>query len=74
MSELFDPLKWRPAPFLPEKEARDGARVIGLGLRHSMGIRSHPQHESDGLDDAEHAESAYELATTRGGGLINPGR
>ncbi|MBF9328912.1 ammonium transporter [Mycobacteroides chelonae] len=47
--------------------------VIGLGLRHSMGIRSHPQHESDGLDDAEHAESAYELATTRGGGLINPG-
>lgn len=48
--------------------------VIGLGLRHSMGIRSHPQHESDGLDDAEHAESAYELATTRGGGLINPGR
>ncbi|MUM19699.1 ammonium transporter [Mycobacterium sp. CBMA271] len=48
--------------------------LIGLGLRHSLGIRSHAQHESDGLDDAEHAESAYELATTRGGGLINPGR
>ncbi len=32
MSELFDPTRWRPAPFLPEKEARDGALVFVVAV------------------------------------------
>src|SRR3954468_3965570 len=32
MSELFDPVKWRPAPFLPEKEARDGALIFVVAV------------------------------------------
>lgn len=32
MSELFDPARWRPAPFLPEKDARDGALVFVVAV------------------------------------------
>ena len=32
MSEAFDPTRWRPAPFLPEKEARDGALIFVVAV------------------------------------------
>jgi cell division transport system permease protein len=32
MSELFDPARWRPAPFLPEREARDGALIFVVAV------------------------------------------
>lgn len=32
MSELFDPQRWRPAPFLPEAEARDGALIFVVAV------------------------------------------
>lgn len=44
--------------------------VIGLVLKTAMQLRAHSHHESGGLDDAEHAETAYEFTGTRGGGLV----
>ena len=32
MSEVFDPTRWRPAPFLPEKEARDVALIFVVAV------------------------------------------
>jgi len=32
MSEAFDPARWRPAPFLPEAEARDGALIFVVAV------------------------------------------
>lgn len=32
MSELFDPARWRPAPFLPERETRDGTLVFVVAV------------------------------------------
>lgn len=41
--------------------------VIGLVLKYTLGLRADPQHELDGIDDAQHAESAYDFHTPRGG-------
>jgi cell division transport system permease protein len=32
MSEVFDPARWRPAPFLPEKDDRDGALIFVVAV------------------------------------------
>jgi len=32
MSETFDVARWRPAPFLPEKEARDGSLIFVVAV------------------------------------------
>jgi cell division transport system permease protein len=32
MSEAFDPARWRPAPFLPEKDGRDGALIFVVAV------------------------------------------
>jgi cell division transport system permease protein len=32
MSELFDVARWRPAPFLPERESRDGALIFVVAV------------------------------------------
>lgn len=32
MSELFDPARWRPAPFLPDSETRDGALIFVVAV------------------------------------------
>lgn len=32
MSQMFDPSRWRPAPFLPEAEARDGALIFVVAV------------------------------------------
>ncbi|GAA1463165.1 ammonium transporter [Williamsia maris] len=41
--------------------------VIALVLKVTIGVRAHPQDEADGIDDAEHAETAYDMAASRGG-------
>ncbi|MDF0586078.1 ammonium transporter [Tsukamurella sp. 8F] len=41
--------------------------VIAFALKFTLGLRAHPQHEMDGIDDAEHAESAYDFHVARGG-------
>ena len=32
MSEAFDPQRWRPAPFLPENDGRDGALIFVVAV------------------------------------------
>lgn len=32
MSDIFDPARWRPAPFLPESETRDGALIFVVAV------------------------------------------
>jgi cell division transport system permease protein len=32
MSEIFDATRWRPAPFLPEREARDGTLIFVVAV------------------------------------------
>jgi cell division transport system permease protein len=32
VSDLFDPARWRPAPFLPESEARDGSLIFVVAV------------------------------------------
>ncbi|WLP90787.1 ammonium transporter [Gordonia sp. NB41Y] len=39
--------------------------VIALGLKFTIGLRADRQHEVDGIDDAQHAESAYDFTIAR---------
>ena len=32
MSDMFDPARWRPAPFLPDSEARDGSLIFVVAV------------------------------------------
>ncbi|MFW0783937.1 ammonium transporter [Gordonia sp. CPCC 206044] len=41
--------------------------IIGVALKYTLGLRAHRQHEMDGIDDGQHAESAYDFHTPRGG-------
>ncbi len=41
--------------------------VIATAVKLTIGVRADPQHETDGIDEHEHAESAYEFASTHGG-------
>ncbi len=47
--------------------------VIGLALKHTMGWRIAEEDEVDGIDLAEHGETAYDLAARTGGGRLNGG-
>ncbi|GAC70218.1 ammonium transporter [Gordonia soli] len=38
--------------------------VIGVAMKFTMGLRADRQHEIDGIDDAQHAESAYDFHPT----------
>jgi Amt family ammonium transporter len=40
--------------------------VIGLGIERTMGFRLAEEHEVEGIDSVEHAESAYDLSTSGG--------
>ncbi|MGV9712899.1 ammonium transporter [Gordonia sp. NPDC003424] len=40
--------------------------IIGLALKYTMGLRADRQHEMDGIDDGQHAESAYDFHIVRG--------
>ncbi|MBT0568184.1 ammonium transporter [Williamsia sp. CHRR-6] len=43
--------------------------VIALAVRATIGLRAGAQDEVDGIDDAEHAETAYDFSAARGGRL-----
>jgi ammonium transporter, Amt family len=42
--------------------------VIGLLIKVTIGLRVDPEAEVNGIDEAEHAESAYEFSSVRSGG------
>ncbi|MDG4829535.1 ammonium transporter [Solwaraspora sp. WMMD1047] len=44
------------------------AWILGFALDKTIGFRVKPEVEVEGIDTAEHAESAYEFTTTGGGG------
>ncbi|HEX4189665.1 MAG TPA: ammonium transporter [Marmoricola sp.] len=43
------------------------AAVFGLAIKYTIGWRVSEEEEIDGIDFAEHGESAYDLATSSGG-------
>ncbi len=51
------------------------AYVIGFALQKTIGFRLDEEDEVEGIDSVEHAESAYDFATSGGGGrtLTGPG-
>jgi ammonium transporter, Amt family len=44
------------------------AVLIALAIKATIGLRTPPEAEVDGIDVAEHAESGYDLAPSTGGG------
>lgn len=40
---------------------------IAFAIKAVMGVRADAQHEADGLDEHEHAESAYDFGVSHGG-------
>ncbi|MEU6022158.1 ammonium transporter [Micromonospora sp. NPDC048871] len=44
------------------------AYIIGLVIEKTIGFRVSAEAEVEGIDNAEHAESAYEFSSTSGGG------
>ena len=42
--------------------------IIGLLVKLTIGFRADPEDETGGIDEAEHAETAYEFSTMRGAG------
>ncbi|WP_341719535.1 ammonium transporter [Micromonospora sp. FIMYZ51] len=44
------------------------AYLIGFAIEKTIGFRASADAEVEGIDNAEHAESAYEFSTTGGGG------
>jgi Amt family ammonium transporter len=47
--------------------------AVGLALKHAMGWRIAEEDEVDGIDFAEHGETAYDLAARTGGGRFSAG-
>jgi len=44
------------------------AALIGLAIKYTIGFRVKPEVEVEGIDVAEHAESAYDQTPSGGGG------
>jgi ammonium transporter, Amt family len=44
------------------------AYILGMIIKHTIGFRASEEAEVDGIDVAEHAESAYEFGPVGGGG------
>jgi ammonium transporter, Amt family len=49
------------------------ALVLGLAIEKTIGFRTKRDAEIEGIDVAEHAESAYDFATSTGGGFALAG-
>lgn len=43
-----------------------GALVIAFTLKPTLGLRATAESESEGMDDSEHAETAYDFAAVGG--------
>lgn len=46
------------------------AYIIGFAIQKTIGFRASTEAEVEGIDGAEHAESAYEFSSTSGGGAF----
>ncbi|TCB96152.1 ammonium transporter [Micromonospora zingiberis] len=46
------------------------AYIIGFAIEKTIGFRASAEAEVEGIDNAEHAESAYEFSSTGGGGAF----
>jgi len=44
--------------------------ILALIVKYTIGLRLDPEDESSGIDEAEHAESAYDFATVGGGSVL----
>lgn len=49
------------------------AYIIGFAIEKTIGFRASAEAEVEGIDTAEHAESAYEFGSTSGGGFAAAG-
>jgi ammonium transporter, Amt family len=49
-----------------------GTLIIALILKYTMGLRLTPEAEYAGIDESQHAESGYDLATATGSGSVLP--
>jgi ammonium transporter, Amt family len=47
-----------------------GTLVIALALKYTIGLRLNVEDEVGGIDEAEHAESGYDFATTTSGSVL----
>jgi len=47
------------------------AALLGLAIKYTIGMRTTPEVEVDGIDLAEHAEAAYDFAPGSGGTSSN---
>jgi ammonium transporter, Amt family len=50
-----------------------GTLVIALALKYTIGLRVNAEDEVTGIDEAEHAESGYDFATTTTGTVLSHG-
>jgi ammonium transporter, Amt family len=46
--------------------------ILALILKYTIGLRLSPEGESAGIDESQHAESAYDFATASGSGTVLP--
>ena len=44
--------------------------ILALILKYTIGIRLNPEDEAGGIDEAEHAESAYDFAVAGTGSVL----
>jgi Amt family ammonium transporter len=49
-----------------------GTLIIALILKYTMGLRLTPEAEAAGIDESQHAETGYDLATATGTGSVLP--
>jgi ammonium transporter, Amt family len=47
-----------------------GTTIVALIVKYTIGLRINEEDESSGIDDAEHAETAYDLAVAGGGSVL----
>src|SRR3984957_6099193 len=49
-----------------------GTLIIALILKYTIGLRLTPEAEAAGIDESQHAETGYDLATATGTGSVLP--
>lgn len=47
-----------------------GTAIVALIVKYTIGLRINEEDESSGIDDAEHAETGYDLAVAGGGSVL----
>jgi Amt family ammonium transporter len=47
-----------------------GTAIVALIVKYTIGLRLTEEDESSGIDEAEHAETGYDLAAVSGGSSV----